>query len=125
LAESKAKMYLVTNLVSTRNETHNYTPEDFVALVKEYTNKRLDGLVVPAMSRKKFETEYKDVAKLYDLEHSYFLGWEEKELERIEKNGVKIVLHNATEIVEGKNNFRVVRHNIEKLSDALLTILPK
>jgi uncharacterized cofD-like protein len=117
-SKSKAKNYLVTNLVSTRNETHEFTPRDFVDVVKKYTGRTLDGLIVPEMSRKKFESDYPETAYLYDLEHAHFLGWEEEEFSDVKKDGIEVVTHNATSIVGD-----VVRHDPQRLSSALSEIL--
>jgi len=125
LAKSAAPMFLVTNLVSTRNETHGFKPIDFVKLVKEYTGRRPDGLIVPEMTRGKFESEYTEAARLYKLEGAYFLGWEDEELHTVENEGVQIFPHKATSVVEVGNNYQLVRHDPAKLSDTLREILPK
>lgn len=123
LSKSQAKMFLVTNLVSSRNETHDYTPMQFVDIVKRYTGKKPDGLIVPEISRKEFEHAHPDVAGLYDLEHSHFLGWESRELYAVENQGVQIITHQATRVVEGQNGYKVVRHDPKGLSDALGKII--
>lgn len=124
MQKTKAKIYLVTNLVSTRNETHDFSPVDYINLVKKYSGIKVDGIIVPKMTRKEFEKKYPDVAKLYDLEHSYFLGWEQAELAKVEKNGVKVITHNATKVVSvpGKET-KIVRHDPKKLAKALAPLL--
>jgi uncharacterized cofD-like protein len=124
LSQSPAKMFYITNLTSTRNETHNFTPGDFVNIIKKYTGKPPDGLIVPQISRPEFEKAHPDIARLYDLEHSHFLGWSPPELHAVEAAGVRIITHQATTVVKGKNNYRVIRHDPRKLSVALQKILP-
>lgn len=113
--DSKAKKILVTNLVSTRNETHNFRPLDFVKVFRKYTGlfHPLDVLIVPKITQRDFESKHPKVALRYSSEHSYFLGWDEKELKKAEKEGVKIVTHSATHI-EPKH--LTVRHNPNRLS---------
>lgn len=114
LSSSKAKKILVTNLLSTRNETHNFKPLDFINIFKKYTrlSAPLDVLIVPKLSRQEFELKYPKVAARYASDHSYFLGWGKEELEGTGK-GVKIVIHNAT-YIEPKH--LTVRHNPNRLS---------
>lgn len=118
LRQSKAKKVLVTNLASTRSETHNFKPIDFIKVFQKYTGltKPIDIFIAPSISRKEFEKKYPVVAKRYASEHSYFLGWEEKEFSEIKKLGVKIIKHNAT-FVEPKS--LTLRHDSIKLSNCL------
>lgn len=121
---SQAQIYLVTNLVSTRNETHDFKPADFAALVNSYIGEgRLNGLIVPEVTRAKFEEIYPEVSYIYDLDHSYFLGWEDNELKMAEETGIKIVTHNATIVVDSDGKERTVRHDPSKLSEALKSLL--
>ena len=57
IQSTKAKIFVITNLVSTRNETHEFSPHDYVNLVKKYTRAKITGLIVPAMSRRQFEKQ--------------------------------------------------------------------
>lgn len=123
LAKSEAKLFLVTNLVSTRNETHGFTPLQFAEIVERYSGRKPDGLIVPDISRKDFESKHPDVAALYSREHSHFLGWGSQELYRAKDSGIKIITHQATRVVEAENGYKIVRHDPQRLSDALETIL--
>lgn len=125
LARSVALMFLVTNLVSTRNETHGFSPMDFVNHVEKYTGRRPDGLIVPEMTRRKFESEHTEAARLYKLEGAHFLGWEDKELHVAQDEGVQIFTHRATSVVGVNNNYQLVRHDPAKLAETLREILPK
>jgi uncharacterized cofD-like protein len=126
IAESKAKMYMVTNLVSTRNETHEFTPNDFLGAVERYAGKRPDGLIVPEITRREFESQNPRAKLLYHAQYSHFLGWEPEDLSRFaQQEGVEILQHSATAVVEGKGNKRVVRHDPQKLADTLAKILPE
>jgi uncharacterized cofD-like protein len=119
LLRSNARVLLVTNLVSTLNETDGFKPGGFVELVEKYTNRRLNGLIVPEMTRQQFESLYPNTARLYDLEHSHFLGWEDSELHAIENEGIDIFVHKATSIVDAGNGFEVVRHDPAELAKTL------
>lgn len=120
---TKAKIYLVTNLVSTRSETHSFTPIDFVNLVQRYAGRQLSGLIVPEMTQKQFESDHSEVAALYDLDHSHFLGWEGKDLKIIEQEGVEVITHKATNVVNTDTKGSIVRHDPIKLAEAFKTIL--
>ncbi len=122
LKETQAKKVLVTNLASTRNETHEFKPIDFVSIFKKYTGltKPIDVLVVPEMTRTEFEKKYPKVAKRYASEHSFFLGWDEKELSELKRMGVKVLIHKAT-VVEPK--FLTLRHDPEKLAKSFKSLL--
>ncbi len=123
LQKSKAKLFLVTNLVSTRNETHNFTPLQFAEMVKKYSGRQPDGLIVPEISREDFEAKNHEVAVLYDQEHAHFLGWDSRELYRAENKGIQIITHQATRIIDAGDGLKIVRHDPQKLSDALGQLL--
>jgi uncharacterized cofD-like protein len=124
MKKTKAKKYLITNLVSARNETHDFTLYDYLKMVKKYAGVNVNVVIVPNISRREFEAKYKDVAALYDLEYSYFLGWKNDELEEVRASGVKVVTHNAIKIIDIKEeNTKIVRHDPVKLAEALKKIL--
>lgn len=123
LAKSRAKRIFVTNLVSTRVETHSFKPASFINIFRKYTlsPRPLSMLVVPSTSRWLFETKFPEVAKRYSLEHSHFLGWEKGELTNAGKRfDIEIVTHNAT-IIDPV--FKRVRHDPTKLSETFKQIL--
>lgn len=115
--QSGAKKVLVTNLASTRNETHNYEPVDFINIFKKYSGveKPIDAIIVPNMSRLLFERKFPDVVKMYDEEHSHFLGWEDKDLSKLSNLGVEVIKHDAVLI---DPLYHRLRHNPKKLSQA-------
>lgn len=121
---SKAKIFLVTNLVTTRNETHNFSPGDFLGITKKFIGRVPNGLIVPQMTRQEFENKFPDVAHSYELEYSHFLGWESPELQSFQKENVKIITHDAVNIVKTDNGQKIVRHDPTRLAKALNTILP-
>lgn len=121
--KTRAKVYMVTNLVSTRNETHNFKPTDFVKLIRKYTGINPTGLIVPQLTLEEFESKEPKVARLYDLEYSYFLGWDKKELDRARKNGIKIITHDATSVIKSDDGGSLVRHNPVRLAETLKKLL--
>lgn len=125
MKKSKAKVYLITNLFTTRNETYGMTPLKLANLVKEYTGKQITGLVVPKMTRSEFEKLYPKTAYLYQVrESSYFLGWEEDEIKEANEAKLEIIRHEAVKIIEFPDeNKIIVRHDPEKLAETLTSIL--
>lgn len=112
---SHARKFLLTNLASSKNETDNFTPEDFVKIFQKYSgmDDPLDYLIVPNISREKFEKKYPDVAERYALEHSHFLGWE--------KTTVPFLAHDATTIDPVLKRLRHDPKKLAKLFKQLLT----
>jgi len=123
--ETKAKVYLVTNLFSSRNETHNITPLLYAKLIEDYSGRKIDGLIVPEMTRDEFKSKYPKANYLYQLrESSYFLGWNKEELTEAEKAGIEIIKHDAVKIIEvPEENKIIVRHDPQKLAKTLTSIL--
>jgi len=122
LKTGKAKKIYMTNLVSSRNETHNFTPADFIRLFKKYTAipKPIDILIVPELSRNQFESLYPEVAYRYSLEQSHFLGWEKETLATTKKLGVNVITHTATTI---DPILKRIRHDPKELSSTFQKIL--
>jgi uncharacterized cofD-like protein len=93
LKQSRATKILVTNLVSNRNQTHQFTALDYYKLFARYTRlaKPFDVVIVPHLSQTEFESKYPHVTADYASEHSHFHGWTEKQLASLEKQGVMTV----------------------------------
>ncbi len=123
VAESQAQIILTTNLLSTRNETHNFTPIDYVQVATKYIGRKPNALIVPEETREFFERENPEVADSYRRDGSFFLGWEQTKLNEASDQGVKIVTHRATKLVTVESGRKIVRHDPQKLSDALGTLL--
>lgn len=123
IRKTKAKKILITNLASTRNTTHDFTPLHFIKVLQKYTGltKPLDAMIIPNVSRQNFENKYSEVAKRYATEHSYFLGWE-KELLHIIQRETKIEFHTHKATVIDPIKKRI-RHDPKKLSTTLRMIL--
>ncbi len=64
------------------------------------------------------------MARLYDLEQSYFLGWTPQQLHPLLSLGVQVITHRATKIIEVKDEHtKIVRHDSLKLASALKVAL--
>lgn len=124
LKKSHAIIALITNLTSTRNETHNFSLQDFCSEFRKYSrDKSPDILIVPQQSRVEIESKFPDVSKAYNDEGSYFLGWEPEQLYEAEmREGVRIVTHNAV-VVATYENRKMFRHDPSLLSLTLTPIL--
>lgn len=116
---TRAQRLYITNLASTRNETHEFLPQDFINVFKKYTGLKypLTHLVIPRISRQQFEDQYPEVAKKYDDEHSHFLGWEQHEL----PEDVRIIPHQATAIEPIHKRLRHDAVKLEETFDAFLS----
>jgi uncharacterized cofD-like protein len=118
LKVTEAKKILITNLVSTRNETHEFKPINYWELFCKYTQLEnpFDVLIAPNISQAEFEKQYPDVARRYADEHSYFLGWTANELESLQQKGVQIVLGEHYSVTK---ELKRVRHNSDTLRKVL------
>lgn len=122
--KSRARKVYVTNLASSRNETDNYTPKDFIAIFAQYTGlvRPLDFLIIPSLTRRQFENQYPKAAENYDNEHSHFLGWEADQLAEVSQTGVGLISHDAT-IVDPIH--QRLRHDPKKLARTFRQLLAK
>lgn len=122
LRASNAKKYYLTNLASTRNETHEATPVSLIELFKRYSglNQPIDAIIVPEMSRLRFEKDYPEIVRRYETENSHYLGWEDRELYMVLGEGIEVITHQAT-IVEPHS--QTLRHDPSKLSETFKQIL--
>lgn len=125
LKKSEAKIYLVTNLFTTRNETDNLTPISLGDLIQKYTGVKITGFIVPKISRQEFEKKFPEVATIYKIrESSYFLGWEKSDLDKAKKAGYHIITHDAVKIVDiPEKNMTIVRHDPQRLSKTFGTLI--
>lgn len=123
LRKTKAKKILITNLVSNRNQTHNFTPVNYLKIFQKYTRlkKPFDYFVCPSISQKRFDAKHKEVANNYALEHSHFHGWSKKVLKNFEKiHHIKVARSNIISITPHLNR---LRHSPKELSQILKKII--
>ncbi len=118
LKKSKAEKILITNLVSTRNQTHNFTPTDFLRLFRQYTGLKIpfDTIIIPDINHTQFDNKFPKAAAQYALEHSHFLGWEESDTHQLLKLGIKVI---RTPIYSITSQMNRIRHDPEKLGTLL------
>lgn len=121
LKETNAHKILLTNLVSTRNETHRFTPRDYLNIFKLYTrlDQPIDTLIVPDLSTKTFNHRFPNIAKNYAREHAHFLGWNHRQL---------VTLPSSIRIIPARHfaitrKFSRLRHDPDKLAPLLKTII--
>lgn len=122
--KSNAQKILITNLVSTRNETHMYSPSNFIENLQKYSGmkKPIDILLVPSISKKEFDQQYHEVSANYKVkDRSYFLGWEDDVIREAENTfGIQIVKHDAIKI---DPQYHRIRHDTIKMSEILSKLL--
>lgn len=123
LVKSKAKILFVMNLISKYGEAYNYTATDYLKDLGQYMPlERLDGILInsdmayPQAALDKYVTErsipVQDDLDTLDLPHVL----------------IKRVPIVSTEVIETQAGDRVkrsmIRHDADKLSDAVLSFLP-
>lgn len=116
LRGSRAQKILITNLVSTRNETHLFRPLDYWQVFSRYTNLKspFDIILVPNLITTEFEIKYPQEALRYGMEHSHFLGWPLEDFEELRRQGVKVV---RGPIFTVTPELHRLRHSVEGLRD--------
>jgi uncharacterized cofD-like protein len=122
LKKTKAKILMITNLVSNRNQTHKYTPPDFIQLFQTYTKlkKPFDYFICPHLSEIEFDTHYPQVANTYASEHSHFLGWDDTQLKSLSTCGITPVTADIFSITPTYNR---IRHDPKKLAKVIKSII--
>ncbi len=122
LNSSQSVKILVSNLVSNRNQTHEFTPVDYYRLFKTYTrlDPPFDFFICPDLSRDQFEKIYPQAAANYLSEHSHFLGWDRDQLSVLAKFHIKPV---QADIVAVTSELFRIRHDSEKLSRTLQKLI--
>ncbi len=75
LGKSKAIKIFIPNLVSDRNQTHNYNLGKYFEILGKYTllENPFDIAILPDISRKMFEKNYSEISKRYADESSHVL----------------------------------------------------
>lgn len=121
--KSRAIKVYVSNLASTRNETHEYQPSDFIQVFRKYScvSYPLDVLILPQMTRRQFEKKYPEATKNYDNEHAHFLGWDKAQIAKIPRQ-TKVLFHDAT-VVDPVH--QRLRHDPKKLAKTFRQLLSK
>jgi uncharacterized cofD-like protein len=122
LKQSTAKKILISNLVSVRNETHKFMPEDYWRLFKKYTELEhpFEVMIVPDRSKKVFEEECSEIATHYAKQHSHFLGWSKDELTLMRDNGVQV---ESCDHYSLTHQFGRLRHDPDKLAKILKRVI--
>lgn len=122
LKNSSAHKILITNLVSTRNQTHHFTPLKYFKTLRHYTQLDIpfDTIIIPHLSQKQFEKRFPEVASLYRSEHSHFLGWTQKDVNQLTKYPIKTLKSDNFSITPQLNR---LRHNHKKLAKILSPLL--
>lgn len=115
LKSSKAQKILITNLVSSRNQTHRFTPKKYLDVFRRYTKLKLpiDLFITPNITQRDFEKKYPAIAKSYKLEHSHLLSWNKKEIQNIQNKGIKVLPSDIISITPQLNR---LRHDSKKLA---------
>lgn len=122
LQQSSAQKILITNLVSTRNQTHHLTPLKYFKIFRHYTQLDIpfNTVITPHLSQKQFEKRFPKIASYYRSEHSHFLGWTKNEFSQLSKYPIKILKTDNFSITPQLNR---LRHDAKKLGKILSPLL--
>jgi uncharacterized cofD-like protein len=129
LATSKAHKIMITNLVSNRNQTHRFTPAQYLKIFQKYTGLTLtrhrgqnpfDTLVVPNLTKAQFNRRYPQVAAAYADEHAHFLGWPSAKFKKLTQKHIKVITSNTISITPQLNR---LRHDPAKLAKIFKRII--
>jgi uncharacterized cofD-like protein len=122
LKKSKAIKILVSNLVSNRNQTHRFSPLDYLHLFQKYTKleKPFSVFICPDISESKFDRLYQKIAATYASEHSHFLGWTDKELKPLSDKKIDVI---KADIFSITSHLSRIRHDPEKLARIFMKII--
>lgn len=122
LKKSTATKILITNLTSTRNQTHRFTPQKYLQIFKKYTklSKPFNILITPHLSTKQFNQKYPQIKKLYQNTHSHFLGWNKPHHNSLQPKGIKVLTSNIFSITPKLGR---VRHDPKKLANIFKKII--
>lgn len=122
MQNSHAQKILITNLVSSRNQTHKITPNAYWKLFQTYTHTRIpfNYIICPDISFQQFNDLYPQTAANYESVHSYFLGWGDSEFSKLKKQRIKII-RDKIYIITPK--LKRVRHDSDKLATLLKNII--
>ncbi|MBU1457528.1 YvcK family protein, partial [Patescibacteria group bacterium] len=123
LKNSNASKILITNLTSTRNQTHRFTPQKYLKIFQKYTKleRPFDIIISPHLSTKQFNQKYPKIKTLYQNTHSHFLGWDKKHLKPIQSKAIKVITSNIYSITPQLGR---LRHDPKKLAKVLQEALP-
>lgn len=122
LQQSSAHKILITNLVSTRNQTHRFTPLKYHRLFSTYTGLKVpfDTLIIPSISQKQFEHRYLQITARYRSEHAHFLGWTQEDIKKLSPYPIKVLTSDILSITPQLNR---LRHHTKKLAKTLSPLL--
>lgn len=122
LKKSPAKKIIITNLVSTRNQTHSFTPIDYFQLFRTYTklSRPFDYIIAPQITQTEFSASHSQVASSYASEHSHFLSWSKSDFAPLTAHQITPILSDIVSITPQLNR---IRHDPNKLSKILKKII--
>jgi uncharacterized cofD-like protein len=118
LKNSSAQKILITNLTSTRNQTHRFTPKKYLKVFREHTNLDVpfDVFISSHLSTKQFNKQYPQIKTHYQNTHSHFLGWDKKQLKVLQSKGIKVI---TSDIFHVTPQLKRLRHDPQKLTKIL------
>lgn len=122
LKKSHARKILITNLVSDRNQTHKFSLLDYLHIFQKYTQlkKPFDYVLSPDLSFSQFNSKYPRVAKNYEQEHSYFLGFSDHLPREFTKEKIQVFFEPIFSITP---TLLRIRHDPLKLGKAIKKLL--
>ncbi len=122
LKKTSARKILISNLVSNRNQTHEFTPKQYLGIFQTYTKlkKPFDVLICPDISRAQFDRKYPSIAATYAAEHSHFLGWSAEQTSPLKSLGIRVETGKIYSITPQLNRLRHDPVELAKIFKKLL-----
>lgn len=122
LKKTSARKILITNLVSNRNQTHQFTPSDYLQIFRTYTKlkKPFDIFIYPDISQEQFDRKHPRVAATYAAEHSHFLGWTKDHTSSLKSQGIHVETGKIYSVTPHLNRLRHDPRQLARIFKKLL-----
>lgn len=115
LRKSQACKILIANLVSNRNQTHQFNVCKYLKVFQSYgqNDHPLDIIITPHLTRLQFEKKYPKITQNYAREHAHFIGTGKC-------RGVKVL---PADILAITPQLGRLRHDPDKLAGVLKNVI--
>lgn len=119
---SQASKILITNLVSDRNQTHNFTPIRYLNFFKAFlgTDSPFNYVISPNIDSQVFQQMHPLVVERYAYENSHFLGTSNIDRNAFKKEKISLIESDNYSVTKKLNR---IRHDPLKMAKTLREII--